>query len=274
MNNTVIGLSNIRDLPKPAFISWLIEERDVLIVGASMRCFRIEGRIDDKMLQEWALHIRRHYIRDDELIDYANYYELPVEQHLREYCIPNMPQIRGGDFAEILISDLIQFIEGYEVPRYKQHGREDKNRSEHGTDVIAYKLSNPKIPSTKDELLAVEVKSRSASTDLKGAITEAARDSLKDRSRTAMTLRYYARRSRAAHDTQTSMELKRFLHASEHPFKETFAIGAVAGVVNAQTHLANKSASDLMISHGTKIFVIHRAKLMELVHNVYNRCVQ
>ena len=274
MNNTVIGSSNIRDLPKPAFISWLIEETDVLIAGVSMRCFRIEGRIDDKILQEWALHIRRHYVRDDELTNYVNCYEVPIEQHLREDCIPNVPRIRGGDFAEIVISDLIQFIERYEVPRYKQHGREDKNRSGHGTDVIAYKLSDPKIPSENDELLAVEVKSRSASTDLKGAITEAAEDSLKDRSRTAMTLAYYAERSLRACDTRTSQELKRFLHASEHPFKETFAIGAVAGLVNAQRHLANKSASDLMIRHDTKIFVIHGAKLMELVNNVYNRCVQ
>lgn len=273
MGNASINCSNIRELPEPSFISWLVEEEDVLIDGAKVRCFRIEGNFDDNTLRDWALHIRRHYVRDDELIDYASTYEIDARKHLREDCIPNVPQIRGGDFAEIVISDLIQFIEGYEVPRYKQHGREDKNSSEHGTDVVAYKVADPAKPNKNDELLAVEVKSRSSSTDLKGAITEAAKDSLKDRSRIAMTLAYYATRSLAAHDTRTSMELKRFLHASEHPFKETFAIGAVAGIKDAARQLRGKSAFDLLINHNERVFIVHRARLMELVHRIYNGCI-
>ncbi|EFU80425.1 Hachiman antiphage defense system protein HamA [Mobiluncus curtisii] len=273
MDNNSINCSNIRELPEPSFLSCLKKEGHVLIYDAKVQCFSIEGNIDDKILQEWALHIRRHYVRDDELTDYVHVYEIDAKKHLREDCIPDIPQIRSGDFAEIIISDLIQFIEGYEVPRYKQHGREDKNKSEHGTDVIAYKVTNGSEANNNDELLAVEVKSRSSSPNLKGAIADAARDSLKDRSRIAMTLAYYANRALAAHDTRTSTELKRFLHASEHPFKETFAIGAVVGIKDAEHSLRDKSASDLSINHGQRVFIIHRTRLMDLIHSIYNRCV-
>ena len=273
MDSTYIGRSNIRDLPEPVFIKWLVYEEDVQIEGAVTRCFRLDGSIDERSLQEWALHIRRHYIRDDELEDYSSFYEIDPATYLRASCIPDVPRIRGGDFAEIIISDLLQFIEGYEVPRYKQHGRSDKNNSEHGTDVIAYKLVDPLKPNLKDELLAVEVKSRSSSTALSDAISEAAKDSPKDRSRLAMTISYYSRRSLESGDDRTSAELKRFLCASERPFIESFAIGAIAGVKDAKRQIGFKNADDFFLSKNDKVFIIHRPHFMDLIHSVYERCV-
>lgn len=274
MEKSLINCSNIRDLPEPDFIKWLVEEKDVLIAGVSTRCFRLEGNIDEKALQRWALHVRRHYIRDDELSDYVSYYGISPEEHLRDRCVPDIPQIMSGDFAEIMISDLLQFVEGYEVPRYKQHGRTDKNSSEHGSDVIAYKVADPEKPNTTDELLAIEVKSRSASADLTGAISEASKDSKKDRSRVAMTLSYYSMRSFKSEDWQTSAELRRFLKASEHPFTESFAIGVVAGVENVKFQLDGKNAFDFLIHQNDRVFIIHKDHLMDLIREVYSRCVQ
>ena len=180
----------------------------------------------------------------------------------------------GGDFAEIMISDLLQFVEGYEVPRYKQHGRTDKNSSEHGSDVIAYKITDPEKPNASDELLAIEVKSRSASTDLTGAISEASKDSKKDRSRVAMTLSYYSMRSLKSGDRQTSAELRRFLKASEHPFIESFGIGAVVGVKNAKRQLDGRDASEFLINQNDRVFIIHKNHLMDLIREVYSRCIR
>lgn len=250
-----------------------MSEEAVCIEGADVSCFRIKGDFDEPALQDWALHIRRHYVRDAELYDYLKFYEQDSAEFLRSFKIPDVPQIKSGDFAEIIISDLLQFIKGYEVPRYKQHGRVDKNQSERGTDVIAYKINDLEKPSKNDELIAVEVKSRSSSTDLKGAISEAAKDSPKDKSRLAMTLAYYSARSLNAGDVKTSTELKRFLDAGEHPFTEKLAIGAVAGIDNAKKHLEGKSASDLFITNGQSVFIIHRTHLMDLIHEIYSRCV-
>lgn len=260
-------------MPRPDFIEWLAEEDDVRIDGVVTRCFRINGTVDDGALRSWALHVRRHYIRDDELDEYVEYYGLDRKSYLRDFCIPDTPQIMSGDFAEILISDLLQFVEGYEVPRCKQHARKDRNSSEHGTDVIAYKVENPDMPSKSDELLAVEVKSRSASSGLSTALSEAAKDSPKDRSRVAMTLAYYSRCSLESGDMRTAAEMKRFLKASERPFCESFGIGAVAGVEDAGRHLKGKTAADLFIRQGDKVFIVHGAHLMDLVRDVYSRCV-
>lgn len=272
MQSSFFTSSSTQSLPKPDFLKWLVREDEVVIEGTNVECFRIEGQIDEASLQDWALHIRRHYIRDDELANYTRYYNQDAESYLTNFKIPDIAQIRGGDFAEIIISDLLQFIDGYTVPRYKQHGREDKNNSGRGTDVIAYKVKDPQKPSSEDELVAIEVKSRSASTDLKGAICEASRDSLKDRSRLAMSLCYYAEKSLHQGDLKTSEEMRRFLDAAEHPFIEKFAIGAVAGIEDAKAHL-EKHSLELVINTGDSLFIIHRPHLMELIHNIYDRCV-
>ena len=82
MGEVPINRFNIRDLPKPDFIEWLVEEDDVRIDGAVTRCFRIEGVMDDGALQRWALHVRRHYIRDDELDRHVEFYDLDRESYL------------------------------------------------------------------------------------------------------------------------------------------------------------------------------------------------
>ena len=87
-----------------------------------------------------------------------------------------------------------------------------------------------------------------------------------------MTLAYYGKRSLDAGDVLTSSELKRFMKASEHPFKEAFAIAAIAGIGNAERHLKGLSASDLRVAKGETVFVIHKSHLMDLIHEIYNRC--
>ena len=104
MANTAINQSNIRELPRPCFVDWLVREDEVSIEGCSVECFRLKGAIDDAALVEWARHIRRHYIRDDELREYSEFFEIGENEYLRENVIPDVPQIMAGDFAEIVIS--------------------------------------------------------------------------------------------------------------------------------------------------------------------------
>lgn len=270
----LINASNIRDLPRPDFIDWLAVEKDTIIRGADTRCFSLDWSIDESRLDSWALHVRRHYMRDDELSKHVDFFGLALDEYLQASVIPDVPQIRSGDFTEIVISDLLQFVEGYEVPRYKQHARKDKNASEHGADVIAYKLNDPDTPCDEDELLTVEVKSRCSSTDLKGGISEAAEDSPRDISRRAINLDYYSRCSLRDGDMRTAKEMRRFLDAGEHPFVSTFGMGVVAGIKDAKKHLAKFDAGSLCIESGRTVFIIHGTKLMDLVNEVYDRCVQ
>ena len=261
-------------MPRPDFIDWLALEADAAIEGAPVHCFKLDWAIDEERLDSWALHVRRHYIRDDELGDYVEYYEQPMADYLQRSVVPDVPQMKSGDFSEIIISDLLQFIEGYEVPRYKQHARKDKNASEHGADVIAYRVKDPDVPSVEDELLTVEVKSQCSTTNLEKGIREAAADSLRDNSRRAINLDYYSRCSRKDGDTRTAKELKRFLVAGEHPFVSKYGAAVVVGVKNVKRKLDGLGADDLGIQAGRSVFIVHGSRLMDLVNEVYSRCVR
>ena len=146
-------------------MDWLIEEKGVVINGTNeVISYRIDYSDNSTVIDDWALHIRRNYIKDQDLIESASINGLTIEQYLKKYIIPQKGEplgatARSGDIAEIVVSDLLEFVMGYTVPRYKQMNRSGKNNSEHGTDIIGYKFYKiDKSPNDKDELVATEVK--------------------------------------------------------------------------------------------------------------------
>lgn len=161
-----INRDNIRDLPRPSYIKWLLREKKH-VPGIPTDCYFLDWDIDEAELEAWALHVRRHYIRDDELLEDSSLYRMNVEEYLSNFCIPMRYErdrrgssVRAGDFAEIIISDLLQFVEGLSVPRYKQVDRLNPNASDQGSDVVAYKIKDPNDPVKDDLLLIVEVKAK------------------------------------------------------------------------------------------------------------------
>lgn len=258
----------------PSFIHWLSRESNVTIPGAHVRCFYLDPVIDEEVFKDWCLHIRRQYINDKKLEEYASFTCVDKSTYLKKNVIPETPQIRSGDFAEIVIEDLLEFVEGFHVSRYKHCDRTDKDSSEHGADVIGYRIQDPARPSNSDSLIAVEAKSQSSTTNLKKAIEDAALDSPKDRSRLAMTLNYHLRRSIDAGDLINAEALRRFLNKSEHPYQEILASGVLAGVKDAQRHLNGATASDLKLKKDNYVFIVHGPKLMNLIHRIYQGCIQ
>ena len=192
-----INRNNIRDLPRPNYIEWLISEEKEL-PGVATKCYELRWETDETALESWALHVRRHYIRDDELYEDCKAYGKPIREYLQTSCIPTHsdvdrlgPSTRSGDFAEIIISDMLQFIEGLTVPRYKQIDRTNPNSSDQGSDVIGYKVTNPNLPRNDDTLLTVEVKAKLTDPiDLAGTIAKAAKDSKKDDTQVLRSIRY------------------------------------------------------------------------------------
>lgn len=152
-------------MEKPQYIDWIVEETGIVIKDdIPLKCYKIDYKDDESILDDWALHIRRNYIEDTELKEDADDNAMTVEQYLHDYVIPQKGEelgatVRSADITEILISDLLEFVHQYSVPRYKLKNRSGKNNSQQGTDVIAYKYKNEdKTPNDKDELVAAEVK--------------------------------------------------------------------------------------------------------------------
>ena len=116
-------------MDRPQYVNWIVREDGVVFEDQQpLNCYRLSYVIDDAILDDWALHIRKHYVPDGELEEDAALNKLTVEEYLRQYVIPQKgdpfgPTARSNDISEILFADLFEFILNYEVPRCKQHNR-------------------------------------------------------------------------------------------------------------------------------------------------------
>ena len=266
-------------MQRPLYIDWLVEEKNKVIKNSiPLTCYKLDYSIDESVLDDWALHIRKNYIDDDQLLDDASINDMSVEQYLKEYVIPQKedelgPTARSGDITEIIVADLLEFVFNYSVPRYKMKNRSGKANSQQGTDVIAYKFYNSdKFPNEKDELIAVEVKGV-LSSDTYDPIKSAIKDSQKDDHRLARSIDYCRKRLQELGATEESNEVKRFLLKPDNNYKLSFAAAAVSSRETVDDVIVlDVLGEDLEIRSGQKIFYIHGKKLMELAHNIYERC--
>ena len=265
----------------PKYINWIAAEDGVVLEdNTPLSCYALNYTLDDAVFDDWALHLRKHYISDGELDESATVNGLSVEQYLREYVIPQKsdkfgPASRSNDITEILVSDLLEFAFGYKVPRCKQQNRSGKTQSEHGTDIIAYKFhKSDKTPSKNDELIAAEVKAQLTSNDA-NAIIDAASDSKKDEHRFAHTLDYYRKKLKSLGNDSESKEVARFQQKTENDYKITL----VGAAVSSQTDIPDNiimgiTGEQLSLKSNQKIFYIHGKKLMDLAHDIYERCIK
>lgn len=266
----------------PKYVDWFTEESAVTLEdGVPISCYRLDYSVNENAYCEWALHLRQHYESDDELKESIEATEMSSEDYLRTYVIPQKdegfgPTARSNDFTEIMISDMLEFVHGYAVPRCKQRNRSGKNQSEHGTDIIAYKYNkNSKKPSSKDELLAVEVKA-GLSSDKYSPISDAVADSHKfDEVRHSLTLNFYRKKLRSIGNHEQANEISRFQQKSEHDFIITYVAAAIISKSKIDNDVViGIRGEDLELRQNNKIFLIHGKKLMDLAHNIFERCIK
>lgn len=265
---------------RPKYIDWLVEETGITLEdGVPINCYRIDYQINNDILNEWALHLRKHYISDSELKDSTAGLEICVEEYLEKYVIPQKydtggPTARSNDITEILFSDLFEFILGYTVPRCKQENRSGKCLSEHGTDFLGYKFKvSADKPNKNDELVVAEVKAELTGEKCDSVINKAITDSKKDEHRCAHTLDFYRKRLKLLGNTKQASEIARFQMKSE----DNYVITLIGASINSREKIENDiilgvKGSDLKILSNQKLFYIHGRKLMELAHNIYERC--
>lgn len=59
---------------RPQYINWIVKEDGVVFEDQQqLNCYKLSYEIDDATLDDWALHIRRHYVSDDELEEDVGY---------------------------------------------------------------------------------------------------------------------------------------------------------------------------------------------------------
>lgn len=96
------------------------------------------------------------------------------------------PSVRSGDFSEILISDYLEYILNYWVPRTRYSNKINRNSSPMGSDIIGFKLFDSN-ETNKDILTVIEAKASYTNTT-ENRLQKAIDDSRKDNVRIAESL--------------------------------------------------------------------------------------
>ena len=257
--------------------------------GTSVSCWLLDWEpIAEAELNEWALHLRRQYICDKDLTQESGLFKSPVHEYLKTSIIPDnvdRRNARSGDFAEILIEDILECLFGFAVPRYKHRYREDKNLSGPGTDVIAYYRKDRSAPSADDELLAIEVKSDASGTTEKnflervkaatvGSAKDVLADSDDDPNRLPMSLELTIKKAYRAGDRVTVNDLLRFLDKGGEHFEVKYGSAVTTSYSTPSVALAKSLPADVGFKMDDLLIVVHGNKLMDLVNSLYDRITQ
>ena len=277
-------------MERPSYLKWLIEEKGVTLDnGKSIQCYKLDYVKDDETLNAWAIHIRRHYISDEELDESCEELEISPEEYLKQFVIPQKGKdrmagtARSNGISEILFSDLLEFIYGLEVPRCRMDNMSGPTVSEHGTDVIGYKYYNAdKSPDIKDRLVTVEVKAELTQKTTQ-VIEKAVIDANKDEYRIAQSLDYMRKKLKRMNKQAEAEDILRFQKKTKYDYQlENYAAGMssleeipeqkVDG--NEMKIIPEIVGEDLRLKGDAGIYYVHGKSLMELAHNIYDRCVR
>lgn len=270
-----------KNMGMPRHIDWFIKENDTYIKdNIPITTFRLDYKINDEILNEFAKYIRRHYESDEQLANSVAELNTSVEEYLKKLIIPQRsepfgPTARSNDFTEILIADLFEYVMDFNVPRCKQNNRSGKNSSEHGTDIIAYKFHiNSTVPSELDNLLAIEVKAGLTSDDFTPVLNSISDSNKFDSLRHSHTLNYYRKKLESMGCNIQAFEVSRFQKKSEKDYKiEYVAASVISKDYIPEGFILELNGNDIEIKDDNRIFLIHGSRLMDLVHDIYDRCV-
>ena len=263
---------------KPSHLSSLTKCADTLTTSDGRRIDVWELHVPPtaSYLSEWAPDFRQHYCSDSEIDNLRAGTGLSRAEYLTQLVFPDKITapgygIRAGDFAELLVSDYVEYLLGYWVPRGKYAEKSSRDESVKGVDILGFRLASPPAPSPKDTLLAFEVKAQLSGNKYTGRLQTAIDDSSKDYLRRAMTLNATKRRLRHTGQHDKALVVQRFQNLSDHPY--IYRSGAAAVLSDKAYDVALLQKSTKVAGHqnagNLELIVIRGAELMKLVHALY-----
>lgn len=180
---------------------------------------------DGRALTSWATHFREHYCLDSQIDRLRKGTKKSRAQYLTDLVFPDKsvdfgPATRSGDFAEILIADLLESQLGFWTPRTRYDDKLVRNESTKGTDVLGFKFGGvgPSKPSKRDTLISFESKAQLSGKKDKSRLQDAVNDSAKDVYRISESLNAMKRRLIARMDDEGADRVERFQDGLEVPY--------------------------------------------------------
>jgi hypothetical protein len=271
--------SKVQAMP-PGHLRCLKKHEKLIITaeGKEVALWKIVVPNDESLLSGWAKAFREHYCLDSEIDSQRQGTGLSRKDFLLGTIFPDKstapgPSVRAGDFAEILVSDYVEYVLGYWVPRGKFAEKATRNESVKGVDILGFILPQPNSPSPTDKLIAFEAKAQLTGNNYSNRLQDAIDDSSQDVLRQAYTLHATKRRLRAARMKDQALVVQRFQNSLDHPY--VFRSGAAAILSEDAFDETGIIKSTIISSHTNKdnleLLVIRGKDLMSLVHALYER---
>jgi len=259
-------------------IQWLIDtgKRLTTADGKTVEVWEFCHEEDDEVLSAWARHFRNHYCLDTEIDFYRKGYNQSRSEYLNNIKFPDSsvapgPSIRAGDFGEILVSDYLQYVLGYWIPRTRYGDKTIRNESTKGCDIIGFKLVNGK-ESLDDTLAIFEAKTQFSGRRPSPRLQDAVEGSIKDQVRKAESLNAIKQRLYEKQCFEEAGIIDRFQNPSDKPYKQ---ISGAAALFETQIIDDNQISQTITNDHPNSdnliLIVIHGNEMMNLVHELYRR---
>ena len=260
-----------------SYIKYLIQEDPIITdEGKQIEILHLDIQDDPEIFEDWANQFRRNYCSDDELAEMVGFMNISPKEYLKNFKLPSDSGIglstMSGDFGEILISDYLQYIEEYVVPRTRYDSRVNKDTSTQGSDVLGYKQDSSNV--SNDEVVVIEVKSSasdSSSSQAKNKLQEAINHSDKDFERFSTSIVASYLRLKKSNSDQANV-VERFLNITDKPFNVIY--GAVA-VYSNQSYDIDVIKTVVSKKHRDfqklRLLVIHSDELMKFIRELYSK---
>jgi len=262
----------------PNYLSFLSKTGEVLESsdGKKIEIWELKVPPNAPDLKEWASNFRQHYCLDEEIDELRDGTGLSRADYLTQLVFPDKslapgPAVRAGDFAELVVSDYVEYILGYWVPRGKYAEKASRDESVKGVDILGFRLADS-TPSNDDKMVAFEVKAQFTGRTYEGRLQKAINDSSKDFLRRAISLNATKRRLLKAGENKRADVVKRFQNPSDHPY--IYRSGAAAFLSGPAYNPSGIAASTTCKHQNSKmleLLVIRGHDLMKLVHTIYQK---
>ncbi|HBO9041973.1 MULTISPECIES: Hachiman antiphage defense system protein HamA [Pseudomonadota] len=234
---------------------------------------------NEPALTSWAKHFREQYCLDIQIDRLRKGTKKSRAQYLTDLVFPDKsedfgPATRSGDFAEILIADLLESQLGYWTPRTRYDDKLVRNESPKGTDALGFKFggAGPSKPSKKDTLISFESKAQLSGKKAKARLQDAVNDSAKDVYRISESLNAIKRRLIAREDEQGADRVERFQDGLEVPYiRKSGAAAIFCSSVYDATKISKTDCTDHENAGNLMLIVVHSSALMAFVHALYER---
>lgn len=265
-------------LTAPAYLHHL-KQGDSLTLGDGMTCevWELDVPADAACLSEWASRFRQTYCPDNDIDIMREGTGKSRAEYLLDLVFPDKsaapgPGIRAGDFAELLVSDYVEFILGYWVPRGKYAEKGSRDESVKGVDIIGFRCANADQPMPTDEMLTFESKAQLAGGKYKDRLQVAVNDSGKDYLRAGETLAAMKRRMHLAGQQTLMLVVQRFQNPVDRPYR---LLSGAAAILSDAAFDADEIKSTDITGHNNagnlRLITVKGKDLMTLAHTIYQR---